>query len=130
MASRDGVTEFPKEEIPDDATLYLRVHRNHQENGQLNPGAFKDHGGGMSACWSKYASPEETRQRAKHPEDNGVVEMVAAEVRRISGLRIEHTPMPDNRAHIEIIGNKKDPEVRLLLLRACRWAIDVPSPLG
>jgi len=80
----------------------------------------------MSTDWSKYSTPEATLGRARKPEDNGVVEMLVGSVRAISTLVVEHTPLPENRAHTEVFGNK-DVEVRVLLQRACRWTIPVSS---
>jgi hypothetical protein len=81
----------------------------------------------MSVDWSRYSTPEETRSRGRQePEKYGVVEMQAGEVRDISGLTVEHDPeWPNNRAHSQVYGNKKDQQVRVLLMRACRWAIPV-----
>ncbi len=79
----------------------------------------------MPTDWSKYATPEETLRRAKVPSDNGVIGMVVGEIREIPGLRVEHSPLTENRSHTDVFG-KKDPEVRLQLLRGCRWMIRVP----
>jgi hypothetical protein len=78
----------------------------------------------MSTDWSKYSTPEATQGRARKPEDNGVVEMAVGSVRAISSLTVEHTPLPENRAHAEVFG-AKDVETRVLLSRACRWVIPV-----
>lgn len=80
----------------------------------------------MSTDWSKYATPEDTLCRAKIPSDNGVIGMVVGEVRGIPGLTVEHSSLPENRSHTDVFG-KKDPEVRLRLLRICRWMIRVPA---
>jgi len=83
----------------------------------------------MSTDWSRYSTPEETLARARKPEDNGVVEMVVGAVRAIPNLRVEHVPLPENRAHSEVFG-KKDVEARVLLQRACRWSLPIkPLPL-
>jgi hypothetical protein len=39
---------WPIEEIPETDELFMRVHRTFVVNGALIPGAFRDHGGGMS----------------------------------------------------------------------------------
>lgn len=130
MADSDGLTDWPKEEIPDIHCLYMRVHRNNQRDGVVNPGAFKDHGvepPGMSTDWCKYATAVRTQQSARNPKDNGVVQMQVEEVRAIDGLTVEHTPLwPDNRAHTEVFGDKTDEEVRVTLRHACKWVIPVP----
>ena len=130
MADSGGLTDWPTELIPDHDRLYMRVHRNHQVNGTLSPGAFRDQppGGerpGMSTDWSRYSTPESTLRRARKPEDNGVVEMLVGHVRAIPNLLVEHTPLPDNRAHTDVFG-QKDVEVRVLLQRACRWVVPAP----
>jgi hypothetical protein len=129
VADSNGLSEFPKEHIPDEDYLYLRVHRNHQENGELNPSAIRDHGNGMSTCWEKYSTAEEARQRAtRHPNDNGVVRMLVRKVREIPGVKVDHSPLPDNRSHTDVVGNKKDQEIRAKLLRACEWVIPIHPP--
>ena len=134
MADSGGLTSWPVENIPDLDRLYMRVHRNNQVDGVPTPGAFRDHPPdgerpGMSTDWSRYSTPEETLARARKPEDNGVVEMVVGAVRAIPNLRVEHVPLPENRAHSEVFG-KKDVEARVLLQRACRWSLPIkPLPL-
>ena len=131
MADDHGLSAWPKEDIPGSDRLYMRVHRVFEVDGELQPGVFRDHppkgeDRAMSTDWSKYATPEETLRRAKVPSDNGVIGMVVGEVREIPGLKVEHSPLPENRSHTDIFG-KKDPEVRLRLLRICRWMIRVPA---
>jgi hypothetical protein len=50
--------------------------------------------------------------------------MVVGEIRGIPGLTVEHSPLPENRSHTDVFGNK-DPEIRLRLLRTCLWMIRV-----
>jgi hypothetical protein len=95
-----------------------------------NPGAFKDHGDerpGMSTNWCKYSTEERTQQEARNPGDNGVVKMSVVNVRNIEGLTVEHTPLPDNRAHADVFGDKNDEEVRVKLRQACKWVIPIPD---
>jgi len=83
----------------------------------------------MSTDWAKYSSPEETRQRAKNPKDNAVIQLIAGEVRRIPEQWIQHTPdrQRNNRAHTDVFGEKsKNPEVRLSFMRIAQ----VVLPLG
>jgi hypothetical protein len=89
------------------------------------PGAFRDHGHGMSTNWQKYCeTPEEARSKAKDPVANGVVTLIAGDVRQISPLTVEHSPDRErnDRSHTDVVG-EKDQEVRLKLLRVYRWAI-------
>lgn len=87
----------------------------------------------MSTDWNKYATPEECRARARVPDDNGVVEMVAGRIEReIPEQKVEHTPIqgrgdiPENRAHTDVIGPKEeDPETQVLFSRKCRLVLDI-----
>jgi hypothetical protein len=111
--------EWPKEDIPDTDFLYMRVHEMWRRNGSVSPGAFKNHGRGMSTDWSEYATPVETRARAKiAPEKNAVVKMNVGDVCSVPGQTVEHTPdeVNDNRAHTDVLG-EKDEEARVKLRR-------------
>jgi hypothetical protein len=116
-----AINNWPKEEIPDQDSLFMRVHRTNAPDGELAPGAFRDIGRGMSTDWQKYSTPDETRARAKAPHKVGVIGMVAGGVRGC-GLLVEHDPIPVNRAHTEIVGIKST-EVRFKLLRLARWVL-------
>ena len=116
------MTEWPRERIPGEDLLFMRVHRNLLKSGQLHPGVFRDHGGAMSTDWSKYSTPADTQLRHKMPGVNGVIQMQVGAVRVIPGQRVEHAPLPDNRAHTDVIG-EKGVEVRLLLYRIAQWTI-------
>ena len=78
----------------------------------------------MSTDWEKYSTAEETRARAKFPQDNGVIKLHAGGIRSIEGLTVEHEPDVKhmNRAHSEVFGDKT-PEVRIKLNRLVRWVI-------
>lgn len=115
---------WAKEEIPDEDFLFLRVHKSLiRLDGTAAPRVFQCHGGGMSTNWSKYATPEKTRDEVskwgKKPANYSVLALVAGEVRAIDGLEVEHTPdvENDNRAHTDVRGTGGDPpsgdEVRL-----------------
>ena len=120
----DEQVGWPVEEILDSDQVYMRVHKSLAPSGELKPGAFRDQEGGMSTDWSKYATPEETRNRARNPADNGVIEMTVAHVRAIEPLKVTHEPLFDNRSHSEVFGDK-DPEVRVKLKRIARWRIAI-----
>ncbi len=119
--------KWPKEEIPLEARLFMRVHKNMIVHGQPLPGAFKNQGEGMSTDWEKYSTPEETRRRArKAAEEYAVIALVVGEVRQLPGQIVEHTPVqpdpaagePGNRAHTDVYGEKrKDPEIRKAFMR-------------
>ncbi len=56
---------WPAEQIPDDDDLYRIVHREKvRADGGIRLSAFTNNRGAMSVDWSKYSTPEETRQRA------------------------------------------------------------------
>lgn len=115
---------WQSENIPNEDFLYIRVHKGYfvPKYIPFAPGAFKDQGGGMSTDWSKYSTPNETRNRVKQfgklPENYAVIEMLVADVRAIENQIVEHTPdIPNlNRAHTDIFG-EKDEEVRLKFSR-------------
>lgn len=117
--------------IPNADFLFLRVHKNYLNFGEDIPlGAFRDQGGGMSTDWDKYSTPQETQARAKRssPADNGVLKMSVGGVRDINGLSVEHTPEPFNRAHTDVLGDKKsNPKVRLMLQRLSEWVIKLEA---
>ncbi len=116
---------WPRENIPDENSLFYRIHRTWIQNGNPIPGAFKDREGAMSADWEKYSTPKETKNRARTPDDNGVVEMNVKDIRNIPNQTVEHSPIPDiNRSHTNIIG-EKDEEVRLKFRRISNWVITI-----
>jgi hypothetical protein len=123
--SSDTVSSWPQEPIPDEDKLFMRVHRQWTRNGNPIPGAFQDHGGGMSTNWAKYSTPEETLRRAPKPEENGVLKMQVGTVRAIPNQTVEHTPEITNRAHTDVFG-MKDEEVRLKFTRICKWVVGPP----
>ena len=112
---------WPVEQIPDGDVVYMRAYSQFFSNDDLLPGVFRPHDGGMSADWSKYATAQETRDRARTPSLNAVLSMPVGEIRRIDALRVEHSPEPDNRAHTDILdlpeGGEELTEIRLRLLR-------------
>jgi hypothetical protein len=108
------------EYIPDEDSAYMRAHRDFIRDGILQPGVFREHNGGMSVDWEKYSSAGDTRQRAKKPADNAVIELSVGGVRRINKLDVIHNPKPMNRAHSDVVGLPDDSEnlteTRALLL--------------
>ena len=77
----------------------------------------------MSTDWSKYSSPNETRNRANEPQNNGIVALIAGGVRAIPGLSVKHSPdvQRSNQAHTDIFGiempHGNPPEVRRTEIR-------------
>ena len=125
---------WPKEDIPDEASVFMWVHRNLIPQGEMGPHVFRDHGGGMSVDWDRYSTAADTRARARVPADNAVISMDVVRVRGIDGLVVEHDPVQENsfdqkgnplkpnRAHSQVIG-EKDTQRRLLLSRIWQWEI-------
>ncbi len=114
---------WPVESIPDSDNLYMRIHHNQIRDDAPIPGAFKDHEGGMSTDWNKYSTPFETRRRGRKPEQEyGVVSLPVGGVRSIPNLTVVHEPLPVNRAHSEVFG-EKDTEARLKLCRLYQWQV-------
>lgn len=126
---------WSKEDIPDTANVFMRVHHGWINGEHIRPGVFRDHGSGMSVDWDKYASPAGTLARAKVPEDNGVITMNVGRIRSEVELTVEHEPVqdgtidpatgnliPPNRAHSEVLG-EKNTERRLKLTRIYSFAI-------
>lgn len=129
---------WPKEEIPDEASVFMRVHKNLIPAGEIGPNVFRDQGGGMSVDWDKYSTPSQTRDRGRVPADSAVIRMGVFFIRRIEGLMMEHDPIQENssdengnplkanRAHSQVIG-EKNPERRLLLSRICSLEITLKT---
>ena len=110
----------------------MRVHQNDcdKDTGNPIPGAFRNRPkdnpqSGMSTDWEKYASPQDTRNRgAKAATEYAVLGLSVAEIRRIPNQVVEHTPIPTNRSHTDVFGEKTS-EVRVRLLKAHRMLIRV-----
>ena len=123
MADLPEAITWLVEDIPNEDRLFMRVERSFVSHGKFGPGVFKNRptkSDGMSTDWDKYSTPGATRERAKVPQNNGVIEMPVAEVRKIMGQTVVHRPIQSNRSHTEVLG-PKDEEVRLKLRRVARW---------
>jgi hypothetical protein len=127
-----SVITWPKEAIPDEDHLFMRVHYKWTDGGIPIPGAFRDHNGGMSTDWEKYSTPQNTQQRGRKPDENGVIKMRVQKIRAIANQSVHHTPVqntppkPDNRAHTDVVG-EKDTQSRLQFTRIYEWIINPPS---
>jgi hypothetical protein len=113
---------YPVENIPNGDFLYYRAHKSYFKNGVLTHGVFRDQQGGMSTDWNKYSSPEEARGRCSIPADNAIIKLSVAGIRLIEQLSVVHEPLPANRAHTEVFGEKST-EARMKLMRLVEWAI-------
>lgn len=94
-------------------------------NGDVPPSAFQNRGDGMSTDWSRYSTPEQTRDRRRQPSENLVVRMNVGRVRQVPGQQVEHSPLPKNRAHTNVTGDK-DPESRVKLRRIAEIILTLP----
>lgn len=112
------------ENIPDGDFLFFRVHKSYVPDGELIPGVFQDRGGGMSTDWDKYSTASESRNRAKVPNDNGIIKLNVAGIRSLEKLTVVHEPENKNRSHSEVFGEKTT-EVRLKLKRLAEWAVEI-----
>ena len=133
------MNKWPTEEIPDTDVLYYRIHkRRYLETSralpadapkdELPPNLFKFIKGDLSVDWSKYATPQESKGRARLPIDNGIVEFEAGDV-RAQAHKVVHTPEQNNRAHSSVRGD--EPKVRITLSRIAQWAIGFgPESIG
>ena len=92
------------ESIPDSARLFMRIHVMLVPNRQLHPGIFREQRGAMSVDWEKYSTAEQTRLRAREPNKNGIIALVAGAVRAIDQMTVKHEPIRANRAHTGIHG--------------------------
>lgn len=110
---------WQQEHIPDEDRVYRRVHRKHMQFGEpVPPMVFRDVE--MSVDWNRYSTPEESRDRARVPADNGIVSLGVGRVREVLPLEVSHAPLDANRAHSLVIGEKNE-RVRLQLSRRYRW---------
>jgi len=126
---------WQSEDIPSDDLLYMRIHKGwwSRKKQRFGIDAFRNSGegaqAGMSTNWSKYASAEETRDQAtSRPEENYVVAMRVSDVRAVAGLTVKHAPLPDDRAHADVIG-EKTLEVKEALRQICKIVVE-PSDDG
>ncbi len=135
LAGADGVSEWPVEDIPDTAELFMRVLHNHIEDGKPMPGAFRVRGEeeqqGMSTDWNKYSTPIETRNRIRQDRsatEYGVLGMNVGVARSVPNQAILHAPIVENRAHTNVTGpigakNQKT-EIRLRFMQISYWVIE------
>ena len=133
------MNKWPIEAIPDTDMLYYRIHKTRYletsralpsdaPKDELPPNLFKFIQGDLSVDWSKYATPQESKDRARVPTDNGIVEFEAGDV-RAQAHEVVHTPEQNNRAHSSVRGD--EPKVRITLSRIAQWTIGFgPESIG
>lgn len=115
------MTEWSVEDIPDADLLFKRVHRSlFKKDNTIMSGAFQAQE--MSTDWAKYSSPLEARARGRSPSDNAVIQLHVGSVRELAGQQVEHSPIPENRAHANVVGTKGT-KIRILLRRMSQVAL-------
>lgn len=131
---------WPSEPIPDGDHLYVFVHAQWIKHGRIVPFFFQnrpdERTGAMSTDWSKYSTPEATRQRARKPHLNAVGRLLVGQVRAIPLQDIVHTPiqnhptLPDNRAHTDVRGPKQETDLDIQdhFAEICELILPVPEP--
>ncbi|SMD44439.1 hypothetical protein SAMN00777080_3060 [Aquiflexum balticum DSM 16537] len=149
-----------KETINDQDKLYFFIHIHAVKYDKEDREPFvpesnltntPKEGPDKSCDWSKYHSPQETRELRgkeykfgksvfKRPEEFFVYSTRARDWRGINlpsyKQLVEHDPifndpepigMPNNRAHGIIIGNKDDLKLRTIIARSINWEIAPPD---
>ena len=93
---------FKSEFIPDEDSLYRRIHPDHydKEHDVVSSAAFRGDCY-TSVDWDKYTTP----QKSVRGYPNHHLAALQAKIPRMKGQEVRHTPSR-NRAHSSIIGNK------------------------
>lgn len=119
------------EEIPYNDKLFYRIHITFlDDKKQIKPGAFREMGDddakSMSTDWAKYSTAQESKDRAKKPDNNCIVSFVKGKITDIN-LNVRHSPdfILKNRAHTDVKGINV--ETRLKLLDMYLWKIPFDS---
>nr|WP_294860554.1 hypothetical protein [uncultured Fluviicola sp.] len=122
-------------EIADEHSVFMRVHKQNIDFTETNvkrmirPVAFDAKGdGGLSVDWSEYSTPKESLERAKVPENNGIISMLVFGIRQTPlPLNLSHVPEELNYSHSEIFGipprKPSDMGVRVKLMDLSNWEI-------
>ncbi len=132
MAEKANLIKWKVEYIPDEDDLYYRMHKQYfEENLEIIPASgFRPIGNSLSTDWSKYSTSEESRLKAKKPEENRIIQMNVGDVREVP-LKVQHNPSVkfNNRAHTDVFGLVGIPkselnEKRMKLSSFSIWATD------
>ena len=133
---------YPIEEIPNQDLLYYRIHKTKidfdelDDNKKIKLLAFDPQPKGsteMSTDWHKYSSALDAQNRARVPNDNGIVSFEVGTVRSSPfPLHVRHDPTLTehfkNRAHAVILSippRNNDIGIRLKLRDICKWEIPI-----
>lgn len=140
--SFDATEQYPIEDIPNDDNLFYRVHKTKIDRSEphelkkIKLLAFDPMPQGstqMSTDWSKYSTAIELQNRARVPEDNGIVYFNVGEVRNSPfPLFVKHDPTLTehfkNRSHsiiLDVPPRKNDINIRVRLRDICKWVIPI-----
>lgn len=107
----DETVVFAVDQIPDADFVYMRAHRNLIPKGKIEPGVFREQDGSMSVDWDRYSTPQATQARAVNPAANAVLKMNVGGIRKIDSIRVEHSPIPTNRAHSDVFLPRKSEDL-------------------
>jgi hypothetical protein len=149
MADQTAALAWGVEEIPDSSALFYRVHVTRLAEGRLTAGIFFEQEGSMSVEWERYATAVDAHGRSKVPSKNGIVALIAGDVRSVPGLAVRHAPLPEVRAHSDVLGlenpvgatgeeewvglkaRERKVKIRERLFALCSgWVIEPPSLRG
>lgn len=90
--------------------MLIHAQEQYFKGQELQPGVFRfraEQGCAMSSDWEGYEgrSAQDTRAAAKKdPQKNGVVRLPVRKVRAAPHIAaVTHTPLPENRAHADIV---------------------------
>jgi hypothetical protein len=112
----DNTTKWEVEDVPNDAFLYVRIHKDKIENkgisvGLPKPSAFKntpETGPDLSSDWNKYSTPQQSREHIgkeyrhgkdefKNPLDFFIVSFKVQDILDLDlNQKVEHSPRQDN----------------------------------
>ncbi len=112
----NNTTKWEVEDVPNDAFLYVRVHKDKIESkgvsvGLPKPSAFKntpETGPDLSSDWNKYSTPQLSREHIgkeyrhgkdefKNPSDFFIVSFKVQDILDLDlNQKIEHSPRQDN----------------------------------
>jgi hypothetical protein len=115
-----------REKIPDSAGLLRRIHPDHivpdHNTGRrrLSSGAFNDPRMSVDVEPMLVAKGLDWRFSVAAPHANYSLVRLSAGVVRAHGQIVEHTPLPTNDCHAEVVG-KKSGAVRKVLRTAAEW---------
>jgi hypothetical protein len=92
------------EHIPDQDTLFRRVHKNLISPSEDNPTPnIFDCKEDISVNWQRYCNTsKDARNKAINPKNNGVVSIICGNARNHGKSSVEHTPSDSDHSHSSI----------------------------